>query len=68
MTNLEKIVKSLDADRMLDIFVLIAQSEQCAAPYEDDCYVCPFFDLCTFEKVPAAHIKKWLESEAKDDG
>lgn len=32
MTNLEKIVKSIDAERILDILVLIAQSEQCAAP------------------------------------
>ena len=68
MTNLEKIVKSLDADRIPDLLVLIARSEQCAAPYEDDCYACPFFDLCTFEKVPAADVKKWLKSEVKDDG
>lgn len=67
MTNLEKIVKSIDADRIPDILVLIAQSEQCAMPAEDNCYACPFFDLCMFEEVPAADIKKWLESEVKDD-
>lgn len=68
MTNLEKIVKNIGADRMQDILVLIARSEQCAAPYEDDCYACPFFELCMFSEMPEADIKKWLESEAKDDG
>ncbi len=67
MTNLEKIVKSIDADRMPDLLVLIARSERCVAPYEDDCYACPFFDLCMFDEVPTADIKKWLESEVKDD-
>ena len=68
MTNLEKIVKSLDADRMTNLLVRIARSERCAAPYEDDCYACSFFELCMFSKMPEADIKKWLESEVKDDG
>lgn len=68
MTNLEKIVKSIGADRMQDLLVLIARSERCAAPYEDDCYACPFFELCMFSEMPTADIKKWLKSEVKDDG
>lgn len=68
MTNLEKIVKSLDADRMPDLLVLIARSGRCAAPYEDNCFACPFFALCTtFSEAPTADIKRWLESEVKDD-
>ena len=68
MTNLEKIVKSIGADRMQVLLVLIARSERCAAPYEDDCYACPFFELCMFSETPEEDIKKWLESEVKDDG
>lgn len=67
MTNLEKIVKSIGADRIPDILVLIARSGRCAAPYEDNCFACPFFDLCMFYETPTADIKKWLESEVKDD-
>ena len=67
MTNLEKIVKSIGADRIPDILVLIARSGRCAAPYEDNCFDCPFSDLCMFYETPTADIKKCLESEVKDD-
>lgn len=67
MTNLEKIVKSIGADRIPDILVLIARSGRCAAPYEDNCFACPFFDLCMFYEMPTADIKKWLKSEVEAD-
>ena len=67
MTNLEKIVKSIDADNIPDILVLVARSTLCAFPAKNDCYDCPLFNLCMLEEEPEAVIKKWLESEVKDD-
>ena len=67
MTNREKILSDLCNCDISDFLVYIAQMEECVFPDETNCTVCPFFHLCMFVAFPEEDIRKWLESEVKDD-
>ena len=67
MTNLEKI-KRMSVDEMADVLILAARAQDCIAPANTNCYKCAFFELCMLgENAAYTDIKKWLESEVKDD-